>query len=171
GRKMGPETLLDNLPPGSESLRRLIAQRYIQQGMVLTHDDIVITSGALEALNLSLQVVTQPGDTIVVESPTFYGALQAIERLGLKAIEISVDPRSGHSLQQIEAAFTDNDVRACWLMTNFHNPTGTSLNDEQKQRIVELADKHDVYLIEDDVYSELFFSNKKPSSLKTFDTQ
>ncbi|EJG0315157.1 PLP-dependent aminotransferase family protein [Vibrio parahaemolyticus] len=171
GRKMGPETLLDNLPPGSESLRRLIVQRYIQQGMVLTHDDIVITSGALEALNLSLQAVTQPGDTIVVESPTFYGALQAIERLGLKAIEISVDPRTGHSLQQIEAAFTDHDVRACWLMTNFHNPTGTSLNDEQKQRIVELADKHDVYLIEDDVYSELYFSNKKPSSLRTFDTQ
>ncbi|MCV5978850.1 aminotransferase class I/II-fold pyridoxal phosphate-dependent enzyme, partial [Escherichia coli] len=82
----------------------------------------VITSGALEALNLSLQAVTQPGDTIVVESPTFYGALQAIERLGLKAIEISVDPRIGHSLQQVEAAFTDHDVRACWLMTNFHNP-------------------------------------------------
>ncbi len=56
-------------------------------------------------------------------------------------------------------------------MTNFHNPTGMSLNDEQKQRIVELADKHDVYLIEDDVYSELYFSNKKPSSLRTFDTQ
>ena len=86
GRKMGAETLLDNLPPGCESLRRLIAQRYIQQGMVFTHDDIVVTSGALEALNLSLQAVTQPGDTVVVESPTFYGALQAIERLGLKAI-------------------------------------------------------------------------------------
>ncbi len=166
GRKMGPETLLDNLPPGSESLRRLIAQRYIQQGMVLTHDDIVITSGALEALNLSLQAVTQPGDTIVVESPTFYGALQAIERLGLKAIEISVDPRTGHSLQQIEAAFTGHDVRACWLMTNFHNPTGTSLNDEQKQRIVELADKHDVYLIEDDVYSELYFLTRNQVRLK-----
>ncbi|EJS2608368.1 PLP-dependent aminotransferase family protein [Vibrio alginolyticus] len=171
GRKMGAETLLDNLPPGCESLRRLIAQRYIQQGMVFTHDDVVVTSGALEALNLSLQAVTQPGDTVVVESPTFYGALQAIERLGLKAIEITVDLLTGHSVDQIEATFADNDVRACWLMTNFHNPTGTLLSDGQKQRIVELADKYDVYLIEDDVYSELYFSEKKPSSLKAFDTQ
>ncbi|MCV5837470.1 aminotransferase class I/II-fold pyridoxal phosphate-dependent enzyme, partial [Escherichia coli] len=90
---------------------------------------IVVTSGALAALNLSLQAVTQPGDTVVVESPTFYGALQAVERLGLKAIEISVDDESGHSLEQIEAAFANEDVRACWLMTNFHNPTGASLSD------------------------------------------
>lgn len=171
GRKMGPDTLLDNLPPGSESLRRLIAQRYIQQGMNLTHDDIVITSGALEALNLSLQAVTQPGDIVVVESPTFYGALQAIERLGLKAIEVRVDAKKGHSLTQLESLFEQHDVKACWLMTNFHNPTGTSLSDEEKHRVVDLANQHDVYLIEDDVYAELYFGEKKPMSLKSFDTQ
>lgn len=170
GRKMGPDTLLDNLPPGSESLRRLIAQRYIQQGMNLTHDDIVITSGALEALNLSLQAVTQPGDIVVVESPTFYGALQAIERLGLKAIEVRVDAKKGHSLTQLESLFEQHDVKACWLMTNFHNPTGTSLSDEEKHRVVDLANQHDVYLIEDDVYAELYFGEKKPTSLKSFDT-
>lgn len=81
GRKMSANDLLNNLPPGNEALRRLIAQRYIQQGMDLTHHDIVMTSGAMEALNLSLQVVTRPGDTIVVESPCFYGALQAAQRL------------------------------------------------------------------------------------------
>ena len=170
GRKMGPDTLLDNLPPGSESLRRLIAQRYIQQGMNLTHDDIVITSGALEALNLSLQAVTQPGDIVVVESPTFYGALQAIERLGLKAIEVRVDAKKGHSLTQLESLFEQHDVKACWLMTNFHNPTGTSLSDEEKHRVVDLANQHDVYLIEDDAYAELYFGEKKPTSLKSFDT-
>lgn len=171
GRKMGPETLLDNLPPGSESLRRLIAQRYIQQGLVLSHDDIVITSGAMEALNLSLQAVTRPGDTVVIETPTFYGALQAIERLGLNAITVRVDAKDGHSLEQIEAVFANHDVRACWLMTNFHNPTGTSLNDLQKQGIVELANRYDVYVVEDDVYSELYFSETKPAPLKSFDTQ
>lgn len=171
GRKMGPDTLLDNLPPGSESLRRLIAQRYIQHGMNLSHDDIVITSGALEALNLSLQAVTQPGDTVAVESPTFYGALQAIERLGLKAIEIPVDAEHGHSLEQLEYVFSHHDVQACWLMTNFHNPTGTSLSGSEKRRIVELADQYNVYLIEDDVYAELYFADNKPTSLKSFDTQ
>ncbi|MCY9875869.1 PLP-dependent aminotransferase family protein [Vibrio natriegens] len=171
GRKMGPESLLDNMPPGSESLRRLIAQRYIQQGISITHEDIVITSGALEALNLSLQAVTQPGDTVVVESPAFYGALQAIERLGLKAIEVSVDSQNGHDLEQLEAIFAKHAVRACWLMVNFHNPTGALLSDEQKERIVRMAEQNDVYLIEDDVYSELYFTANKPTSLKTFDTQ
>ncbi|MDK9777921.1 MULTISPECIES: PLP-dependent aminotransferase family protein [unclassified Vibrio] len=171
GRKMAPDSLLDNLPPGSEALRRLIAQRYIQQGMSLTHDDIVITSGALEALNLSLQAVTQPGDTVVVESPTFYGALQAIERLGLNAIEVSVDAEDGHSLEQLAEVFKNHDIKACWLMTNFHNPTGTSLSAQKKQRVIELANQHDVYVIEDDVYAELYFSDSKPVALKSFDTQ
>lgn len=171
GRKMGPESLLDNLPPGSESLRRLIAQRYIQQGISTTHEDVVITSGALEALNLSLQAVTRPGDIVVVESPAFYGALQAIERFGLKAIELSVDSQTGHDLDQLEAIFAEYNVRACWLMVNFQNPTGASLSDEQKKYVVRLADKYDVILIEDDVYSELYFSANKPTSLKAFDEQ
>ncbi len=67
--------------------------------------------------------------------------------------------------------FANHDVRACWLMTNFHNPTGTSLNDLQKQGIVELANRYDVYVVEDDVYSELYFSETKPAPLKSFDTQ
>ncbi|CAE6906384.1 PLP-dependent aminotransferase family protein [Vibrio sp. B1FLJ16] len=171
GRKMAPESLLDNLPPGSESLRRLIAQRYIQQGISTSHDDIVITSGALEALNLSLQAVTRAGDTVVMESPAFYGALQAIERLGLKVIEVPVDAQKGHGLEKLEAAFSNHNVRACWLMTNFQNPTGISLSDEQKKHVVRLADEHDVFIIEDDVYSELYFSENKPASLKSFDKQ
>ncbi len=171
GRRMAPESLLDNLPPGSESLRRLIAQRYINQGISTTHEDIVLTSGALDALNLSLQAVTRPGDTVVVESPTFYGALQAIERLGLKAIEIPVDAQRGHDLAQLEAAFSSHNVRACWLMVNFQNPTGASLSDKQKNQIVRLADKYNVFIIEDDVYSELYFSGNKPASLKSYDNQ
>ncbi|PFG56419.1 DNA-binding transcriptional MocR family regulator [Vibrio sp. ES.051] len=171
GRKMGPDTLLDNLPPGFEALRRLIAQRYIQRGNSLSHDDVVITSGALEALNLSLQAVTQPGDTVVIESPTFYGALQAVERLGLKVIEIPVDAQYGHSLDHLEQAFSEHDVRACWLMVNFHNPTGSSLSEAKKEQVVRLAEKYDVYIIEDDVYAELHFDIEKPTSLKTYDSQ
>ena len=84
GRKMTGASVINNLPPGSESLRRQIAQRYLQQGIAVSHQDIVITSGAMEALNLSLQTVTKPGDTVVIEAPAFYGALQAVERLGLR---------------------------------------------------------------------------------------
>ena len=76
--------------------------RYINQGLSVSHDDIVITSGAMEALNLSLQVVTHPGDSVVIEAPAFYGAIQAIERLGLEAIEVPVDLEEGLSVDQFE---------------------------------------------------------------------
>ncbi|HAS8346518.1 TPA: PLP-dependent aminotransferase family protein [Vibrio vulnificus] len=171
GRKMSANDLLNNLPPGNEALRRLIAQRYIQQGMDLTHHDIVMTSGAMEALNLSLQVVTKPGDTIVVESPCFYGALQAAQRLGLNVIEVDVDERDGLNLEQFEHVLANNEVKACWLMSNFQNPTGVTLSEQKKQAVVELVHRYQLYLIEDDVYSELYYSQDKPSSFKTYDRE
>lgn len=91
-RKISPQSSVTNLPPGNESLRRNIAQRYAACGMNVSPEEIVITAGAMESLSLSLQAVTQPGDWVVIESPAFYGALQAIERLRLKAIAITTDP-------------------------------------------------------------------------------
>ncbi|EPF2927343.1 PLP-dependent aminotransferase family protein [Vibrio navarrensis] len=171
GRKMSVDLLADNLPPGCGSLRRLIAQRYIQQGMDISHDDIVITSGALEALNLSLQAVVNKGDYVVIETPTFYGALQAVERLGLNAIEVPVNATSGLCLGRLEEAFANYPVRACWLMTNFHNPTGTTLSADKKQAVMDLANRYDVVVIEDDVYAELSFAMPRPLPLKAYDQQ
>ncbi|EFH8709903.1 PLP-dependent aminotransferase family protein [Escherichia coli] len=78
-------SVIENLPPGNAELRQAIARRYALQGITISPDEIVITAGALEALNLSLQAVTEPGDWVIVENPCFYGALQALERLRLKA--------------------------------------------------------------------------------------
>jgi len=169
GRKMTGASVINNLPPGSESLRRQIAQRYLQQGISVNHQDIVITSGAMEALNLSLQTVTQSGDYVVIESPTFYGALQAVERLGLKPIEVDVCPVNGLDIKQFESVLKNNNVKACWLMATFQNPTGTSLSDEAKRRVVEIAEQHNTYTIEDDVYGDLYHEGNKPKPLKTFD--
>ena len=169
GRKMTGASVINNLPPGSESLRRQIAQRYLQQGISVNHQDIVITSGAMEALNLSLQTVTQSGDHVVIESPAFYGALQAVERLGLKPIEVDVCPVNGLDIEQFESVLKNNNVKACWLMTTFQNPTGTSLSDEAKRRVVEIAEQHNTYIIEDDVYGDLYHEGHKPKPLKAFD--
>lgn len=171
GRKMSAQSVVSNMPPGNEDLRRLIAQRYLKQGVDVSHQDIVITSGALEALNLSLQVVTKPGDYVAIETPTFYGALQAVERLGLKPIEIPVDSKQGLNIQILEEAFKKYDIKALWLMANFHNPTGSTLSDEKKQAVVQLASQYKVKLIEDDVYSELHFGNDKPKPLKAWDNK
>lgn len=168
-RKMPENSAIVNLPPGSKGLRRNIAQRYAQQGLSVSPKDIVITSGAMEALSLSLQAVTKPGDMVAIETPTFYGALQAIERLNLRAVEIPTHPINGIDLNALDDALSKHPIKACWLMTNFQNPMGFCMSDQAKQLLVNLLDKHQVALIEDDVYAELFFGSQKPKPAKAFD--
>jgi DNA-binding transcriptional MocR family regulator len=126
-RRMDQWGTLDDLPPGSLELRRQIARRYLRAGASVSPDEIVITSGALEALNLSLQVLTRPGDIVAIESPAFYGCLQAIEALRLRALESPTHPRHGVDVAAFARILARQPVRACWLMTNFQNPLGALL--------------------------------------------
>lgn len=167
-RDLSVSNALDNLPPGNDSLRSIIAKRYAAKGMNISPDEIVITAGALEALSLSLQSVTQPGDWVIVESATFYGALQTLERLGLKALFIQTDPKMGMDLNSLEQALQTHSVKACWMMTNMQNPLGYTLSDEKKRALVELLQRYQVPLIEDDVYSELYNEEELPLPAKAF---
>jgi DNA-binding transcriptional MocR family regulator len=164
-------TALDDLTPGHSGLRRQIARRYLADGMPLAMDDLVITNGALEALNLCLAAVTRPGGAVVVESPCFYGALQALERLGLQAIEVPTHPRDGVDLQALEAALLQHRPQAVWLMTSFQNPLGSLMPPARKQALVELVTRLQVPLIEDDVYGELYFAPHRPLPAKAFDRE
>jgi DNA-binding transcriptional MocR family regulator len=170
-QKLDPWSTVDDLTPGNAGLRRQIALRYLADGLHVHTDEIVITNGALEALNLCLETVTRPGDAVLVESPTFYAALQALERLGLDAIEVPTHPREGIQLAALEHALTRHKPAACWLMTNFQNPLGSLMPDSKKKALVELLTRHQVPLIEDDVYGELYFGDKRPMPAKAFDTQ
>jgi DNA-binding transcriptional MocR family regulator len=162
-------SMVDGLPPGHEGLRQQISLRYLMAGMTVPVDEIIITSGALEALTLSAHLLAAPGDVIVIEKPTFYAALQAIERLKLNVVEIPVDPVEGHDLDALARALQQHPVRACWFMTSFHNPTGVTLDDSRKQALVDLLARHDVPLIEDDVYNELHFGPDPVRPAKFFD--
>lgn len=164
-------SVIENLPPGNAALRHAIARRYAQQGLPVSPDEIVITAGALEALNLSLQVVTEPGDWVIVENPCFYGALQALERLGLKALAIATDPLTGIDLDALSLALEQHKVKACWLMANSQNPLGVTLSSSKKQALVNLLTRHHVILIEDDVYSELYYGRERPLPLRAYDDQ
>lgn len=168
---MDPWSSVDTLSPGDANLRRQIALRYLIDGLHVSSDEIVITNGALEALNLCLMAVTRPGDTVLIESPTFYAALQSIERIGLKAVEVPSHPRDGVDLNAMKWALEHHKPKACWLMTNFQNPLGSLLLDDKKKDLVELLTKHQVPLIEDDVYGELYFGDKRPTPAKAFDTE
>lgn len=168
---MDPWRTVDNLSPGDLNLRRQIALRYMIDGLNVPTDEIIITNGALEALNLCLTAVTRPGDTILIESPTFYAALQSIERIGLRAVEIPSHPKDGIDLNALEWALNHHKPKACWLMTNFQNPLGSLMSDERKQSLISLLTQHQVPLIEDDVYGELYFGKNRPAPAKTFDTE
>lgn len=168
-RSQDPLATVTDLPPGNEALRRQLALRYLAQGASVSPQEIVVTSGAMEGLNLCLQALTKPGDLIAIESPTFYAGLQASERLGLKVIEIPSHPREGVSIGALADALRHHPIRACLFMLNFANPTGSRVSDENKRALVALLREHQVPLIEDDVYAELYFGREAPLCTKTMD--
>lgn len=170
-RSLDPWSTVADMPPGNETLRQQIALRYVGMGIAQPVETLIVTNGALEALTLCLMAVTKPGDVVAIESPCFYAALQAIEHLGLQAVEIPVDPEEGLDLAVLAEALDRHPVRACWFMTNFQNPTGVTLSIAKKRALVELLTRHDVPLIEDDVYGELHFAQDRPPPAKAFDTQ
>ncbi len=156
-------------PPGYHELRVQIARRAADAGCTLSPDDIVITSGCQEAVNLCLRAVAQPGDTIAIESPAFYGTLQAIEMLGMKALEIPTDPRTGISLDALQLALERWTVKACLFVPNFNNPLGCRMPEDDKKRLVKLLAEHDIPLIEDDIYGDLSFDEHRPNAAKAYD--
>lgn len=168
-RTLDPWATVADLPPGSAALRGEIARRYLLTGADVPADGIVITNGAMEALNLALQSVARPGAVVAIESPAFYGALQAIERLGLRAVEVRTDPVEGIDPDSLREVLDAHPVAACWFMSSFQNPLGASVPDARGARIVELLAARGVPLVEDDVYAELYFGTRAPRPYKAFD--
>ncbi len=154
---------------GNADLRRQIAYRYGANGTVVDPDQLVITNGASEALALALKSVTRPGDTVAVESPTYFVLLQLIEDLGLKAIEVPADPVTGLRIDAFEELLDRFDIAALMCVANFNNPYGSLMPDAAKQALVELANRHGARIIEDDIYGDLHFGPYRPRPLWSFD--
>lgn len=171
GRRKERLDLKDALPPGHPDLVRQIARRYLEKGMAVDPGEIIITVGATEAINICLQAVARPGDTIAVESPTFYAMLHAIERMGMKAIEISTHPDLGIDIAALADIARTQPIAACMVMPNFQNPMGFRMPDERKRELVAYATQADMPIIENGVYNELHYSREAPSTLKSYDTR
>ncbi|MBP8185537.1 MAG: PLP-dependent aminotransferase family protein [Pseudomonas sp.] len=168
-RDMPAHAVISDMTEGNPNLRRQIALRYILSGVHLAPQELVITNGALEALNLCLQSVTEPGDLVAIEGPAFYATLQVLERLKLKALEIPVHPREGIDLDCLADNLKRLPIKACWFMSNLQNPLGASMSEAKKQALYQLLQAHQVPLIEDDVYAELYYGAHPPKSVKSFD--
>ncbi|HEX8914367.1 MAG TPA: PLP-dependent aminotransferase family protein, partial [Humisphaera sp.] len=156
-------------PAGMPTLRRQVARWYARAGCTFAADDVVITSGALEAIHLCLRAVTQPGDTVALESPTYWGILQTVEMLGLKAIEIPTHPRTGPSLDALEVVLGQNLVKAVVLIPTAHNPFGSIMPEESRRQLVAMIRRANVPLIEDEIYADLGFEPTRPRACRSFD--
>lgn len=153
-----------------DPLAREIARRYLQAGCPLAHDELVVTVGCTEAIQLGLRAVTKPGDTVAVETPAYFGFLETIQSLGLKALEIPTGPREGICLDALRQALAGNDVKAVMVMPSYSNPLGSCMPDEKKARLFQLLAEFDVAAIEDDIYGDLHFGERRPKPLKAWDT-
>jgi len=156
---------------GYMPLRQQIVRLMREAGVRCHRDDIIITNGCLEALSLALRVVAKPGDTIAIESPTYFGVLQVIEALGLRALELPTDVVQGINVNTLEQAISKRQLTACVLMPSFANPTGASMPDANRKRVVELLAGHKIPLIEDDVCGILSYDSVRPKALKSYDNE
>ena len=155
--------------PGCPELRHQIARRAVELGCCFSPEEVVITIGAIEAIHLCLQAVKHRSDVVVVESPTYFGILQLLEQLGLRAIEVPLRGDTGLDLQILEEVLRCQNIAACVSVPNFSNPAGTLMPDSAKEQLVNLLEQHQVPLIESDVYGDLHFGNARPLPLKAFD--
>ena len=154
---------------GLEDLRIELARWMRPWVGVTSKENILITNGCLEAINIALASECEAGDIVAIESPCYFGILHAIHHHGLKALEVKTHPEEGLDPEAFEELAKKNKIRALISTPNAQNPLGFSMTDERKKNILALCKKYNIRLIEDDLYGELSFNQKRPKSYKYFD--
>lgn len=152
---------------GNEQLRRLVAARSIYWGGSLRENELVTTAGGMNALAFCMMALGKPGDTIAVESPCYPGILQLAKSLRLKVLELPTHPATGIEMDALKKALPR--INLCLLVPNFNTPLGSCMPDENKKEVVQLLAAHNIPLIEDDVYGDLYFGAHRPKCCKSFD--
>jgi DNA-binding transcriptional MocR family regulator len=157
------------VPQGDLRLRQEIARRALRWGEAVSPEDIVITSGCTEAVTLALNVVAQPGDTIAIESPTYFGLLRSLEALGLKVFELPTDATDGIDLSALKNVLDRKSVKACLFSSCVNNPLGCTMPSAKKLGVLALLARHRVPLIEDDIYGDIYFGAERPKPFTALD--
>jgi 2-aminoadipate transaminase len=165
----GAQALQYSTTEGYRPLREMIAQRTARYAVTVTPENILITSGSQQALDFIGRVFINQGDHIVVESPTYLGALQAWNAYGAQYISVPSD-ENGMVTDELEKALRVGP-KFIYVLPNFQNPGGTTLILERRQRLVELADQYGVPIVEDDPYGQLRFEGEHLPSLVSLDSE
>ncbi|WP_029951661.1 PLP-dependent aminotransferase family protein, partial [Burkholderia sp. A1] len=167
--RRNPALFTSGCQPGSSMLEPLLARRGRAMGCDWSAEDVTVTLGGDECRRFLLRLLTQPGDTVAVASPCEFRLLEELDALGLKVLEIPAHPRHGLLIDTLDFALSREKVAACVLSANFPHPTGYLMSDDAKRRTVELLEKHQVPLIEDDRCGDLYFGKSRPLPFKAFD--
>lgn len=154
---------------GNQNLKKQIAKRSLMWGGKLKEDDILTTSGSIDAISFCMLSLAQRGDTIAVESPVYFGILHLAKSIGLNVLELPTNPITGIEVDALKKALEKKKVKLCLLVSNFSNPLGSCMPDENKKAVVKLMEKHNVPLIEDDLFGDLYFGKHRPTCCKTYD--
>lgn len=154
---------------GNAALRQQIAKYAFNWKGNVSADDVITTQGCMEALVFCLKAVTEPGDTVAIENPIYFGIFNVMKSLGLKTLEIPCHPDEGADLEYLEKALETVPVKAVLFVPNFSNPTGALMPDHRKKQLVKMLADLEIPLIEDDIYGEMYFGKTRPATCKSYD--
>ncbi|QDU35005.1 putative HTH-type transcriptional regulator YdcR [Poriferisphaera corsica] len=158
-----------NTPRGVEEFRKAVCKRMMYGGISVGPEDVLVTNGTKESVYLALKAVTKPGDTVAVESPTYFDLIVTLESLHLKILPLATSPRDGVNFDSLGKALQMKQIQAVVLITNFSNPLGVCMSDSRKKALAGMLERYDVPLIEDDIYGDLCFGEERPKTVKAYD--
>ena len=153
---------------GEPELRIQLAQLAEARGMNVTAEDLLVTGGVTQGLSLVARALTEPGDLIAVEQPTYLGALQIAETHNLRTAGVPMD-EEGPRLDALERLIAQRRPRFFYTVPSFHNPTGRNMSPTRRHELLNLAERHQLPVVEDDIYGRLSYDNMPPPPLKRDD--
>ncbi|MBK5263046.1 MAG: PLP-dependent aminotransferase family protein [Peptostreptococcaceae bacterium] len=167
--KRGVEALQYSHPIGLKDLREAVSKKLLApKGVKASPDDILIVNGGLETMNLICQVFINPGDVILVESPTFVQCVEIFEMFQAKCIAVDMDEH-GIIIEDVEKKIKEYNPKMVYVIPTFQNPTGKTLITERRKQLAEIGSKYDVIILEDDPYRDLRYSGEELLPIKAFD--
>ncbi len=155
-------------PNGHAPLRETITHILASQGLQTRSENVLITAGSQQALSLVSQLLLKPGDVILVESPTYSGALDLFRALNFEVVGIPVDGQ-GMQVEALEKSLQQHHPKLIYTIPNFHNPTGTCLSNPRRRQLIILADRYNIPILEDDFVGDLRYEGRTQPALKALD--
>jgi 2-aminoadipate transaminase len=165
--KYGPDSLQYSLSMGVTLLRQLLAERATERGTPSLTENILITTGAQQGIELLARAFIDPGDYVLVENPTYLGALQAFNYYQARYVTVEMD-NDGMIVDQVEQRLKKYHPKLIYTISNFQNPTGITMSLERRRALVEVALKYNVPVVDDNPYGEIRFAGERIPTIKSY---